>query len=200
MLVILFVPLTLKIFLDFVLSFQSFVVPDAFFDLLADFTDTIFFCFSVVFRPCTKARILSSFSFLPCASDAAVPPGAAAHLGSMLFPSAAAVGAADASAVVFPSTSSAFASWLATATSCLFLFFCRILRIFPGSASLTFCSSSKYFCCFSMTMTMTHSDKVLTRGLILPYGLEWGSRGLIEKSLSNLQGPALSHRGLDQCL
>ena len=38
-----------------------------------------------------------------------------------------------------------------------------------------------------MTMTMTHSDKVFTRGSTLPYGLEWGSRCFIENTLSDLQ-------------
>ena len=37
---------------------------------------------------------------------------------------------------------------------------------------------------------MTHSDKAFTRGSTLPYGLAWGSRGLIEKSLSNCWSPA----------
>ena len=41
----------------------------------------------------------------------------------------------------------------------------------------------------TMTMTMTHSYKVFTRGSTLPYGREWGGHDLVEKTLSNLQGP-----------
>ena len=51
-----------------------------------------------------------------------------------------------------------------------------------------------------MTMTMTHSDKVFTRGSTLPYGLEWGSRGLIEKSVKLLvTGTKCAGREISAC-
>ena len=111
-----------------------------------------FLSFAIVFRCCTRARILSSFSFLPSASDAAVPSGAAAHLCSMLSAAAAAAGAADASAVAFPSASSAFASWFAAATPASSFSSAALFVLFPGSASLTLCSRSRYFCCFSSSL------------------------------------------------
>ena len=41
-------------------------------------------------------------------------------------------------------------------------------------------------CDMTMTMTMTHSDKVFTRGLTLPYGREWGGRDLFKNTQSFL--------------
>ena len=154
MLVMFLVPLTFsRIFLDFLLSFHSFVVPNAFFDLLADFADSIFFVLrnrlSFLHEgPNSFVFFVSSFCFRRCSAFCWVLlslPMLPRVFSCCLPQQLLAAGAADASVVVFPSSPSfSFLGALRSGSLCfLRLFFCFSSAAVPSGAAA--CLFSRIF-------------------------------------------------------